>query len=59
MYVLLVAGMTNGKTKWKVFLEVGSTLQGVSTFLFLGKIPPHKHVVSNETGKFVKCIRSC
>ncbi|KAI4814388.1 hypothetical protein KUCAC02_003584 [Chaenocephalus aceratus] len=28
--------MTKGKTKWKVFLEVVSTLQAVSTFLFLG-----------------------
>ncbi|KAK5917827.1 hypothetical protein CgunFtcFv8_002639 [Champsocephalus gunnari] len=29
-------GMTKGKTKGKVFLEVVSTLQAVSTFLFLG-----------------------
>ncbi|KAF3840701.1 hypothetical protein F7725_006563, partial [Dissostichus mawsoni] len=28
--------MTEGKTKWKVFLEVVSTLQAISTFLFLG-----------------------
>ncbi|KAI4813692.1 hypothetical protein KUCAC02_002925 [Chaenocephalus aceratus] len=28
--------MTKGKTKWKVFLEVVSVLQAVSTFLFLG-----------------------
>ncbi|XP_033996104.1 diacylglycerol O-acyltransferase 2-like [Trematomus bernacchii] len=29
-------GMTKGKTKWKAFLEVVSTLQWVSSFLFLG-----------------------
>ncbi|KAJ4930140.1 hypothetical protein JOQ06_019153 [Pogonophryne albipinna] len=28
--------MTKGKTKWKVFLEVVSTLQWVASFLFLG-----------------------